>query len=127
MATSSCQGSGLLMVYRSFLVRQIDASDRAKWEGWAQAEEERGEFEAAQGTRDFLQKWEAEQGQSKEELVCPICGEPVVEADRQRHLSAPHPLGRHSAIVGSGASTSKGHSGAADRTGSRAGLAGRAY
>ena len=44
------------MVYRSFQVRQIEEGDRAKWEGWAQAEEERGDFAAAQGHRDFLEQ-----------------------------------------------------------------------
>jgi hypothetical protein len=61
------------MVYRTYQVQQIEESDRAKWAGWAQAEEEPGEFEEAQATRDFLRRWEAEQGQDKEELVCPIC------------------------------------------------------
>jgi hypothetical protein len=71
---SRCPGSGLQLVSRTYLVRQIEESERAKWEGWAQAEEERGEFEAAERRRDFLRRWEEEQGQDKEQLVCPICG-----------------------------------------------------
>ncbi|MHB8394344.1 MAG: hypothetical protein ACYDC5_07560 [Candidatus Dormibacteria bacterium] len=62
------------MVYRTYQIRQVEESDLAKWEGWAQAEEERGEVQAAQGTRDFLRQWDADQGQEKEELACPICG-----------------------------------------------------
>ena len=61
------------MVTRTYLVRQIEEGDRAKWEGWAQAEEARGEFDRAQMARDSLRQWEAEEGQEKEELVCPIC------------------------------------------------------
>jgi hypothetical protein len=76
------------MVYRTFQIRQIEESDRAKWEGWAQAEEERGDFEAAQGHRDFLEQWEKEQGQD-EELVCPICGSPWVKPTA-RGTSRPH-------------------------------------
>jgi ribosomal protein L37AE/L43A len=60
-------------VPRTYVVRKIEESDRAKWEGWAQVEEERGDFEAAQGHRDFLRQWEQEKGQEKEELVCPVC------------------------------------------------------
>lgn len=58
---------------RTYIVRKVDESDRAKWEGWAQEEGERGEFDMAQLTRDTLRKWEQEQGQEREELVCPIC------------------------------------------------------
>jgi hypothetical protein len=61
------------MVPRTYQIRQVEESDRAKWEGWAQAEAERGDFEAAQGHRDFLRQWEQDHGQEKEELVRPIC------------------------------------------------------
>jgi hypothetical protein len=84
-----CPGSGLQMVYRTYQVRQIDESDRAKWEGWAQAEEERGEFDMAQATRDSLKRWESEQGQEKEELVCPICQRRFLQPTA-RGTSRPH-------------------------------------
>jgi hypothetical protein len=45
------------LVPRTSVVRKIEASDRAKWEGWAQAQEERGQFDMAQMTRDNLRKW----------------------------------------------------------------------
>ena len=77
------------MVYRAYQVRQIEVSDRAKWESWAHAEKERGDFEEAQGARDFLKKWEAEQGQEKEELVCPICQRRFLQP-RARGTSRPH-------------------------------------
>jgi hypothetical protein len=32
------------LVPRTSVVRKIEASDRAKWEGWSQSEEARGEF-----------------------------------------------------------------------------------
>lgn len=72
-ADPRCRGSGMKMVTRTYRVRQIEESDRAKWEGWAQAEEARGEFDMAQMTRESLRQWEKEQGQEKEELVCPVC------------------------------------------------------
>lgn len=58
---------------RTYIVRKVEESDRAKWEGWALAEEERGEVDMAQMTRDNLRKWEQEEGQERAELVCPIC------------------------------------------------------
>ena len=58
---------------RTYVVRKVEESDRAKGEGWARAEEERGEFDMAQMTRANLRKWEQEEGQEREELACPIC------------------------------------------------------
>lgn len=45
---------------RTYVIRKVEESDRAKWEGWAHAEEERGEFDMAQMPRDTRRKWEAE-------------------------------------------------------------------
>jgi hypothetical protein len=52
-------------VVRTFVVRKVQENDRAKWEGWAQAEEEPGEVEMAQMTRDTLRKWEQEGGRER--------------------------------------------------------------
>lgn len=54
---------------RTYVVRRIEESDRAKWEGWAEAEEERGDFEAARGHRDFLRQWAVEQGEDGPTLL----------------------------------------------------------
>jgi hypothetical protein len=70
--SSRCPGSGTRLVPGTYVVRKVEESDRPKWEGWDQVEEERGDFEATQGHRDSLGQWEQEQGQEKEELVCPI-------------------------------------------------------
>jgi hypothetical protein len=61
------------LVPRTHVVRKVEERDRAKWEGWAQAEEELGEFDMAQMTRATLRKWKQDEGQEREELVCPIC------------------------------------------------------
>ncbi len=53
---SRCPGSERQMVYRTYEVRQIEEGDRAKWEGWAQAKEARGEFGTAQMARDSLRQ-----------------------------------------------------------------------
>jgi hypothetical protein len=63
--------SGTQLVPRTDVVRKVEESDRAKWEGWAQAEEERGDFDEAHGSRGFLRQWEQGQSQEKEDLVRP--------------------------------------------------------
>lgn len=52
--SSRCPGSGTQLVSRTIVIRQVEESDRAKWEGWAHAEEDRGEFDMAQTTRGTL-------------------------------------------------------------------------
>lgn len=71
--SSRCPRSGTQLVARTFVIRNVEESDRAKWDGWVRAEEERGEFDMAQMTRDNLRKREREEGQGRVELVCPIC------------------------------------------------------
>jgi len=73
-----------------------------------------GEFDEAEMTRASLRQWEAEQGQEKEELLCPVWAS-VVAAERQGYLSTPHGLAHSSAILGSGASTPRRHSDTAGR------------
>ncbi|MGC2191256.1 MAG: hypothetical protein WA751_02865 [Candidatus Dormiibacterota bacterium] len=60
MGSSRCPGSGTQLLARTYVIRKVEESDRAKWEGWAHAEEERGEFDMAQMPRDTRRKWEAE-------------------------------------------------------------------
>lgn len=68
------------LVPRTYVVSKVEESDPAKWEGWAQAEEERGDFEAAQGHRDSLRQWVVEQGEDAPTLLSHQ-SEPAVAAD----------------------------------------------
>jgi|GEM_PF-3864475 len=96
------------MVYHTYQFRQIEESNRAKWEGWAQAKDERGDFDEAQGTRDFLKKWEEEQGQEKEELVCPTCQRRWLTPTARGTLR-PTPDGMSLSHLGAGAPAAHGH------------------
>ena len=89
LAESRCPGSGMKMVPRTYRVRNIEGSDRAKW---AQAEEARGELDMAEMTRESLRQWEREQGQEKEALVCPVCGNSWL-TPTARGTSRPHRRG----------------------------------
>ena len=68
-----CPGGGLKMVLRTYRIRPIADSDQADHEWHVERAEARGDFEGAQIFRESLQRWEAEQGQENEVLVCPVC------------------------------------------------------
>jgi len=61
------------MISRTYTIRNIEAADCEQWEWRAQRAEARGDSEEAQALRDSLAKWEKEQGQERERLVCAVC------------------------------------------------------
>src|SRR5713101_562703 len=70
---SRCPGSGMRMISRTYTIRNIEAADCEQWEWRAQRAEARGDSEEAQALTDSLAKWEKEQGQERERLVCAVC------------------------------------------------------
>jgi hypothetical protein len=66
-----CPGTGMQMVLRIYRVRAVEESDRAGTEWRVERAQARGDLEGAQIFRESLQRWEAEQGQENEVLVCP--------------------------------------------------------
>ena len=69
-----CPGSGMTMVSRSYLIRQITDADREDNSCEIERCMERGDPELAEIVRDLFEEWEREQGQTKERLVCAVCG-----------------------------------------------------
>jgi hypothetical protein len=62
------------LVSRSYTVRKIEPTDRAKNELWIKHAEERGDIDEAAALRDSFAEWEKEQGLTRERLVCAVCG-----------------------------------------------------
>ena len=69
-----CPGSGISMVPRTYEIRKITDDDRANYLLRIERCEARGDHEEAEGHRQFLADWEREQGESRERLVCAVCG-----------------------------------------------------
>lgn len=86
---SRCPGSGMQMVPRNYVIRSIEPADREK-NAWrvARAEED-GNFEEAEAIKRSFEEWEREQGQTRERLVCPICGDAWL-SPTARGTSRPH-------------------------------------
>jgi hypothetical protein len=61
------------MVERTYTIREITEQDRAENDRRVANAQARGEFEEAGWWRDSLARWEEEQGQQGELLVCPVC------------------------------------------------------
>jgi len=61
------------MVPRTYRLRPLEDSDRAETESRVERAEARGDVEGAQIFREALQQSEAEQGQARDALVCPVC------------------------------------------------------
>lgn len=74
---------------RSYTVRKIEDSDRAKYESWVEAADAHGGSDGAEMTRESLRQWEREQGLEKEALVCPVCGRSWL-SPTARGTSRPH-------------------------------------
>jgi predicted RNA-binding Zn-ribbon protein involved in translation (DUF1610 family) len=83
-----CPGGGTQLVTRTYTVRKIEPEDRARWARFAQDARDRGDLEEAEGYERSLAEWEKEQGQQREQLVCPVCGNSHVPTSRG--TSRPH-------------------------------------
>jgi len=84
-----CPGSGLTMVARRYTIRQIEPEDRAKYARFAQNARDRGDPGEAADYEKSLAEWEAEQGQERERLACPVCGDSFL-VPTSRGTSRPH-------------------------------------
>ena len=63
------------MVSRTYVIRKIEPEDREK-HGWRIARaEERGDAEEVDIIQSLFDEWEKEQGQTREQLVCAVCGD----------------------------------------------------
>ena len=70
--SSRCPGSGMQMVSRTYVIRNIEPADREK-NAWRIARaQERGDLEEADIIRDHFNEWEKEQGQTREQMVFPV-------------------------------------------------------
>ena len=86
---SRCPGSGARMIFRTYVVRRIEAGDRAEHAlrlGRAEARDDPDDCLMLQ--RDF-EEWERDQGQSRERLVCAVCGDAWL-TPTARGTSRPH-------------------------------------
>src|SRR5205085_2662169 len=72
---SRCPGSGMKMVSRTYAIRQIEESDREEHARQIARAEERDDSDWVEAVRQSFKRWEDEQGQQKERLVCPVCGD----------------------------------------------------
>lgn len=63
------------MVSRTYVIRHIEPADRDK-NAWRIAQaEERGDPEEAELIKRHFDEWEKDQGQSRDQLVCAVCGD----------------------------------------------------
>ena len=62
------------MVSGTYLIRRIEANDRAIQARQVARAEEAGDLEEVQMIANSYAKWEKEQGQERERLVCSVCG-----------------------------------------------------
>ena len=63
------------MVSRTYVIRTIEPADREKNAWQIVRAEERGDPEEAEIIKRVFAEWEQEQGQPRERLVCPVCGD----------------------------------------------------
>lgn len=77
------------MVPRTYVIRHITDEDRAKNAWFIEKAEARGDQEEAEAYRRSLTQWEQEQGQTREKLVCPVCGDSWL-VPTSRGTSPPH-------------------------------------
>lgn len=85
------------MVPRSYQIRHIGEADRADNAWRIERAEARGDPEEAQILKDVFAEWEQEQGQTRERLVCAVCGDPwlsptakeTARPHRRRDVAAP--------------------------------------
>jgi hypothetical protein len=63
------------MVSRTYVIRNIEPADREKNALRITRAEERGDAEEAEIIKRHFDDWEREQGQTREQLVCAICGD----------------------------------------------------
>ena len=77
------------MVARSYIVTTPTAADREKYARFTRAAEARGDSEEADSYREAIANWERDQGQSREVLVCAVCGDtwlsPTAKGTARRH------------------------------------------
>jgi hypothetical protein len=77
------------MVSRTYVIRNIDPADREK-NAWRVARaRERGDAEEAEIIRHHFNEWEKEQGQTRDQMVCAICGD-VWLAPTGKGTARPH-------------------------------------
>lgn len=84
-----CPGSGMTMVSRTYTIRKIEPEDRAKYARFAQNARDRGDPEEAADYEKSLTEWEKEQGDERERLACPVCGDSFL-VPTSRGASRPH-------------------------------------
>jgi predicted RNA-binding Zn-ribbon protein involved in translation (DUF1610 family) len=99
-----CPGSGTTMVARTYTVRKIESEDRARYARFALNARERGDVDEAVSYEQSILEWEREQGQERERLACPVCGDSFL-VPTSRGTSRPHRRSGHeySSWVGGGA------------------------
>jgi hypothetical protein len=79
----------MMMVSRRYTVRTIEPQDRAKYARFAENARGRGEPPEAADYEKSLADWETEQGQERERLACPVCGDSFL-VPTSRGASRPH-------------------------------------
>src|SRR5438445_5686995 len=70
---SICPESGMQMVARTYVVRQIEDSDRLDYDRQVESAEARGDSDEVAIIKETLARWERDQGHEEEKLVCPVC------------------------------------------------------
>ena len=63
------------MVSRTYVIRNIEPADQEKNAMRVARAEERGDRDEAEIIKRHFDQWEKEQGQTREQLVCAVCGE----------------------------------------------------
>ena len=63
------------MVSRTYVIRNIEPADREKNALRITRAEERGDLDEAEIIKRHFDEWEREQGQTREQMVCAVCGD----------------------------------------------------
>lgn len=77
------------MVSRTYTVRNIEPSDRERYARLATHARDRGDAEEAASYEQALADWEKDQGEERERLACPVCGDSFL-VPTARGTSRPH-------------------------------------
>jgi len=77
------------MVPTAYVIRRIEDADRADHVRELERAQARGDLNEVQIIKDVFAQWEREQGQQKERLACPVCGDswlvPIAKGTSRPH------------------------------------------
>jgi hypothetical protein len=76
LPASRCPGSGMQMVARTYVIRHIEPADQDKSTWRIARATERSDLEEPDVIKWHFDEWQREQGQTRDQLACAVCGDP---------------------------------------------------